>query len=329
MPLITRTDGSLAANIIHASWFNDFNNLLTGSMQDQEVSIKNNVALNAIQAGPTVAPGGSLAAGTTMGIGLYKYSYTWVSADGESAASPIFSITTTSGNQKVNLTGIAVGPTGTLTRNIYRSQSGASLAPMFLASIADNTTTTFADTLADTALAQNFAPVYSTFGGSILAKNAAGTKLWQTTNEQGLYVAPYTPSFNPSLGGTITIYQVKFGPIIYTFIEFTNAHLGASSVQLKLPFPYTTEALIRSGAAQDATTGVPINLVTGGSNGAVSGTVVSVGVYVTLAAGGGTVTVQSNINKYSFAEAGAGFDTIRFIGGGTSTALGGLSIEGF
>src|SRR5690348_7074450 len=108
MPLTTRTNGSLSPNIITSAWFNDFKDLLTGVMVDQEVSIKNNLAMLSLGAAPSAAAAGSLAASTVLGIGVYKYVYTYVSSDGESVASPVFSITTTSGNQKVNLTGITV-----------------------------------------------------------------------------------------------------------------------------------------------------------------------------------------------------------------------------
>src|SRR6266487_1905971 len=116
MPLTTRTNGSTSQNVIKAAWFNDFNDLLTGVMADQEVQIKNNLVLKAIGAPPSVAPGGTLTTGTNLGIGAYKYSYTFTSPDGESTPSPLFSITTTTGNQAVNLTGIAVGATGTTPR---------------------------------------------------------------------------------------------------------------------------------------------------------------------------------------------------------------------
>ncbi len=72
MALTVRTNGSSGSNIISSSWFNDIRDLLTGTMQDQEITLKNNLALRAISADPTVAPGGTLFASTNLGIGVYK-----------------------------------------------------------------------------------------------------------------------------------------------------------------------------------------------------------------------------------------------------------------
>lgn len=98
---------------------------------------------------PTVAPGGTIAVGTNMGIGAYKYQYTNVSANGESRPSPASAaITTTSGNQAVSVTGIAAGPTNTTSRKLYRTQVGGSVFNL-VTTIAGNVTTTFSDTVAD------------------------------------------------------------------------------------------------------------------------------------------------------------------------------------
>lgn len=99
-------------------------------------------------ANPGVAPGGALAAGTALSIGAYLYAYAWVTANGETLVSPTFSITTTTGNQVVNLTGIAVGPAGTTTRRLYRTKVGGTQL-FFVTTLNDNVTTTFQDTIQD------------------------------------------------------------------------------------------------------------------------------------------------------------------------------------
>lgn len=123
------------------------------------------------QSVPTpAAPGGSLAASTNLGIGAYKYAVSFVSKEGQTVPGTQFNITTTSGNQKVNLTGIPTGPASTSTtpitikRALYRTAVGGSQL-MFLAFLNDNTTTTFSDAIADGSLGAN-APVSGTFCGA-------------------------------------------------------------------------------------------------------------------------------------------------------------------
>lgn len=117
---------------------------------------------------PTIAaPAGALAASTAMGVGAYKYAVTFVDAEGESAPGAQLSITTTTGNQSVHLTAIPLGPASivsvplTKARKLYRTTVGGSQLK-YLATLNDNTTTTYNDTTADGSLGAN-APVSSTY----------------------------------------------------------------------------------------------------------------------------------------------------------------------
>ncbi len=114
------------------------------------------------------APGAAtlaLASGTSLGIGVYDYKVTYTSAIGESALGASASVTTTTGNQDVNLSAIPTGPAGVTGRNIYRTKVGGSTYYL-LHSIADNTTTTYSDTTADTSLSTT-APAHPTMGGEV------------------------------------------------------------------------------------------------------------------------------------------------------------------
>lgn len=117
-----------------------------------------------------VAPGGSAVSGAGLGIGAYKYAVSFVSKEGQTVPGSQVTITTTGGNQKVNLTGIPTGPVSTsnkpLTtkRALWRTAVGVSQL-QFLAFINDNTTTTFSDTTADGSLGAN-APVSGNFCGA-------------------------------------------------------------------------------------------------------------------------------------------------------------------
>lgn len=96
-------------------------------------------------AAPSTAPATSVS-GTGNLTGSYKYKYTYVydsNAAHESSASPS-SLAAVPSAQQVNLTGITTGGTGCTSRNIYRTKAGGS-DYYFLASIADNATTTYTD----------------------------------------------------------------------------------------------------------------------------------------------------------------------------------------
>jgi uncharacterized phage protein gp47/JayE len=116
--------------------------------------------------GTIPAPGDALAPiaaiGTATGIsGDYEYRVSFVTAAGETFAGPDSNIISPS-NQKVNLTGISLGGPGTIARRIYRQKNGT--GDYFrVAEIADNTTTTYTDSMSDAvALTQPVAPVADT-----------------------------------------------------------------------------------------------------------------------------------------------------------------------
>ncbi|HZU69963.1 MAG TPA: hypothetical protein VFA09_22020 [Ktedonobacteraceae bacterium] len=120
----------------------------------------------------------SAVAGSGLGIGSYSYTVTFLSQGGETTPSPLASVTTTSGNQQVNLASIPLGPANTSTpgvatnivigRNLYRSLAGG-LVLYLLATLPDNTTTTYTDAAPDSALADKPSPP---------AVNTSGVMLW-------------------------------------------------------------------------------------------------------------------------------------------------------
>ncbi len=106
-------------------------------------------------------------AGSGLSIGTYQYGVTFLSQGGETPISPLASVTTSNGNQKVTLANIPLGPPAPSTpqvatntvigRNLYRSQANGTGLTL-LATIADNTTTTYSDTASDSSIASNPAP---------------------------------------------------------------------------------------------------------------------------------------------------------------------------
>ena len=116
--------------------------------------------------------------GTGLSIGSYAYAVTFLSQAGETPPSPLVTTTTTSGNQNVMLSSIPPGPTNTLLpgnatntvigRNIYRTlNSGSTL--FLLATLQNNTTTSYSDSLPDASLTGKPQPP---------TVNTSGVMLW-------------------------------------------------------------------------------------------------------------------------------------------------------
>jgi hypothetical protein len=116
----------------------------------------------AVATGPA-APTLTLAPGLGLNIGDYYYVVSLVNASAvEGWAGTVAKITTTAGNQRVQLTGIAKGPTGTTARKIYRT-AVAGGALKLVTTIAndvnpDLTITTYLDSLTDAILAGRASP---------------------------------------------------------------------------------------------------------------------------------------------------------------------------
>jgi hypothetical protein len=127
---------------------------------------------------PANAPSAAKASGSGLSSGVYQYVITYLTQGGETPASPAVSVTTTSGQQTVNLTDIPVGPNNPVSpgvatnyiigRNIYRTAVGGSTF-YYLTSIPDNTTTSCVDTTADASLNVDASPP---------TVNTSGVMLW-------------------------------------------------------------------------------------------------------------------------------------------------------
>lgn len=84
--------------------------------------------------------------------GAHRYLITFVTADGETEAGEVSnSVTTTGGDGQVALTAIAIGGSLVTSRKVYRTAANGSTY-LLLATIANNTATTYADNIADASL---------------------------------------------------------------------------------------------------------------------------------------------------------------------------------
>lgn len=175
MALTVRQDGQYVGgqpNNTTATWWNDYHDLLTGVMLDQAVTLAGGFTVKGSLATPTTAPSGTTVSGTALGIGVYQYAYTLVTPGGETAPSPILSLTTTSGNQAVSLSSVPTGAAPTSSRNIYRTAVGGSTL-LLLHTLADNTTTSYTDTTADSSLGTASPPVHNQ-AGALFFHNSSG-----------------------------------------------------------------------------------------------------------------------------------------------------------
>lgn len=103
-------------------------------------------------AGPTVAL--AAAGAGNVDNGAHRYGVSFVTADGETPPSPLSSAVTVADKTvdgKVALTAIETGGAAVTSRKLWRTIAGGSTL-LFLATLADNTTTTYTDNIADASL---------------------------------------------------------------------------------------------------------------------------------------------------------------------------------
>lgn len=101
--------------------------------------------------------------------GAHLYKVTNVTAIGETAASLASVSITNDGTHKQNTVTLVAGPAGTIARNIYRTQQGGSTYTL-VATVADNTTLSFTDNVADATIVSNAAaPTVSTVAQAALS----------------------------------------------------------------------------------------------------------------------------------------------------------------
>jgi len=121
---------------------------------------------------PPAACTATKAAGIALEIGYYEWVITFVTANGETIAGARADETTTSGNQKVNLTNIPTGPAGTTARRIYRTIVGGAGDLKLVDTIPDNVTVIFLDDVPDGSL-----------GAVVPSLNTSGSAgSWQTAD---------------------------------------------------------------------------------------------------------------------------------------------------
>ena len=99
------------------------------------------------------APTYTLSSGGSVNVGTHYYFVTYTTAIGETNAGTNLAVTTTLGNQTVNLTIPTSTDPRVTGRKIYRTVVGGTVDwEYYLATVSDNTSTTYVDTIADASL---------------------------------------------------------------------------------------------------------------------------------------------------------------------------------
>lgn len=133
----------------------------------------------------TVALAG-LGAGN-VNTGVHRYLATFVTADGETEAGDISAaVTTTAGNGQVALSAIPLGGSTVTSRKIYRTAAGGSTY-LLLATLANNTATTYADNIADSSLGAE-APATNTTEDPVLSRALTAARRYCEDHQSRAYI---------------------------------------------------------------------------------------------------------------------------------------------
>jgi hypothetical protein len=109
-------------------------------------------------AAPTVAPAVAGGAAGNVDVGTHQYGVTYIKARQESELGPIVALVISASAKHGSLTAVPLSPDATVTgRNIYRTVAANTTDFRLVGTIADNTTTTFDDNIADVTLNANAA----------------------------------------------------------------------------------------------------------------------------------------------------------------------------
>lgn len=195
---------------------------------DQAALSGNMVVTQVKRAGaPAVADGG---AGNLNGT--YYWRVTFVTADGETEAGPYVGPTALSSRQAA-LTSIPLGPPGVTSRRIFRSTgSGSQYDVRLVATIADNTTTTYTDNVADGSLGAQ-APHANTTGGVFKYRltgsggyTGPGIQIDETTTTLGIGTNPLQQGYNLTAIGVVALANNTTG---YNNTAIGNVALNANT----------------------------------------------------------------------------------------------------
>jgi trimeric autotransporter adhesin len=144
------TNGRLGVGTSNPSYRVDVTGL---TLVNSSVSAQGSFNVSTLPAPPSIT-GFTLSAGSSLSVGTYYYRVVYVTSIGETNTSGNLTVITTTGNTTVNLSGIPISTDPRVTaRKLYRTPVNSSVDNQrFLATISNNTTTTYTDTIPDASL---------------------------------------------------------------------------------------------------------------------------------------------------------------------------------
>ena len=255
----------------YAADLNQYDGALTGTLDLPALTLYQ----------PLAAPGAPTATVSGSGslVGAYQYAVAYVTGgvdgtgtphpSGHTTALGTASASVTPNNQSVVLTAIPVGPTGVIARDLYRTKANAPGTFYYLGQLADNTSTTWTDDLADSGL-----------GAEAPSINTTGTPV-------RLPVYPTVPAFTSPAGtvavvgatGSVSLYQ-STGSAWEPVAAVASAS-SAGTVETAVAATGTPQAVVAnpaSGATQAIAGSLYVaNLGSGLSPGTSPGTAVGIG----------------------------------------------------
>ncbi len=183
---------------------------------------------------PTSAPTLALAGEAgNVEDGAHTYAVAFYNAAGTTPPGPVAAITVAdkTADGKVAISGIPLGPSGTTGRKVYRSEAGTTVLKL-LATIANNTATTYLDNIADGSLGAAKETVNAA-GATVLA---ATVKLSEAASDRLLSDQPVAGTLASGVSTTV------WDPCVYTLRAVTGASTGAlTNLQAYIVVEYVAE----------------------------------------------------------------------------------------
>jgi hypothetical protein len=251
-------------------------------------------------------------------VGTHTYAVTFLDGNGfESAAGPgsTPAVTADSTHKKISLTSIPTGGAGVAGRRIYRTVAGNTGNPLFVATINDNTTTTYTDSLADSSLGstpptpppgQTPLDVLNGFLDDVRIYGRALTATEVSALAAGRYAKNGFSMDTTSLGGDLTLNAAKTFDLDFGIFD---ANASAVTVPGAANVNGGTYKVGSSATGQTFTSGLTVH-TSGGLDLSSDGGVVNIGtgagpgldIKGTLSAAppGAGSTIQSGGGNYAF-----------------------------
>lgn len=270
------------------------------TIADSSIRTQGAFDINPLSA-PVAISGYTLSAGTNLGVGQYYYFVTYVTAVGETSAGSTLSVVTTTGNTTVNLTGIPVSSDPRVTsRKIYRTKIGGTTDNQwFLATINDNTTTTYTDSIPDASL---------TGVGLQAYKVNTTARYFTVAGVQGMVIDPNLTAFGRNAGANIINTNA---PSVRTVLIGATAGQNITTGAANVVVGYAGGA-ITTGGSNTIVGDLAAYLLTSGSNNVILG----------AQSGRFLVTTNSNVIVGAFAARYLADGTTQFTSGVNNTILG-------